>query len=116
MRLKGINMKKCKKILPIVVVILLLLCCVSVNAQVNTEYNKNDWTAQYKLDISEHQLNKTFSANGVDEAKMNVVIKNKTTNILAEAFLRFVLSAPIARIFQNAAITCLSCFSFISQS
>ena len=78
-------MKKCKKILPIVVVILLLLCCVSVNAQVNTEYNKNDWTAQYKLDISEHQLNKTFSANGVDEAKMNVVIKNKTTNILAEA-------------------------------
>ena len=107
MELKKINTKKWKKIMPIVVVILLFLGCVSVNAQVNNEY---------KLDISKHQLNKTFSANGVDEAKMNVVVKNKATNILAEAFLMLVLSAPIARIFQNASIICSSCFSFISQS
>jgi len=59
---------------------------VSVDAQINNDYNeKNDWTIQHKLDISKHQLDKTFVANGVDEAKMNIVIKNKTTNILADA-------------------------------
>jgi len=78
-------MKKWKKILLIVVVISLLLGCVSVNAQVNNGYNKTDWTAQHKLDINMHQQNEKFSANGVDKAKMYIVIRNKMTNSLAEA-------------------------------
>ena len=73
------------KILLIVVVISLLLGSVSVNAGVNNGDNINDWTAQYKLDINKHQPNKTFSSNGVDTAKMNIVIRNKTTNNLARA-------------------------------
>jgi hypothetical protein len=78
-------MKKWKKILLIVVVISLFLGCVSVDAQVNSGYNGNDWTAQHKLDIIMHQQNGKFSANGVDEAKMNIVIRNKMTNSLAGA-------------------------------
>ena len=78
-------MKKWKKILLIVVVISLLLGCVSVDAQVNKGYEGNDWTAQHKLGIIMHQQNGKFSANGVDEAKMNIVIRNKMTNCLAEA-------------------------------
>lgn len=66
-------MKKWKNIFTIVVVILFFFSCVSVNAQANNEY---------KLDINQHQLNKTFIA-GLEEAKMNVVIKKKTTNTLA---------------------------------
>jgi hypothetical protein len=80
-------MKKWKKILPIVVVILLLLGCFSVDARVNDGYgyNEDEWFAQHKLDIHKHQLNRTFSATGEDEAKMNIVIRNKTTNFLAKA-------------------------------
>lgn len=85
MRLKGINMKKWKMALPIALVVSLLLGCVSVNAQTSNEHNESDWHAQYKLDISKHQLNKTFSSNGVDKAEMNVVIRNNTTNKLVEA-------------------------------
>ena len=80
-------MKKWKKILPIVIVIPLLLDCVSVDARVNNgyRYNEDEWFAHHKLDMHKHQLNKTFSATGDGEAKMNIVIRNKTTNILAKA-------------------------------
>ncbi len=82
-------MKRREKVLPVVAVIslFLLLASVSVDARVNDGYgyNEDEWLAQYKLDIHKHQLNKTFSATGVDEAKMNIVIRNKTTNLLAKA-------------------------------
>lgn len=78
-------MKKRKKILLIALLISLFLGCVSVDAQVNNGYNGNDGTAQHKLDIFMHQQNEKFSANGVDEAKMNIVIRNKMTDSLAEA-------------------------------
>ena len=74
-------MEKWKKILLIVVVILLLLGGVSVNAQ---GYNEDDWIAQCKLAIFEHQPDKTVRADGVDKAKMNIVIRDKKTNKMDE--------------------------------
>jgi hypothetical protein len=78
-------MKVWKKITLIVVTILLLLSCVSVDAQVNKGYKGDEWTAQHSLDIHMPQQNGQFRANGVDEAKMNIAIRNKSTNDLAKA-------------------------------
>jgi len=78
-------MKEWKMILTLVVVISFLLSLVSVNAQVNKGYIEKDWIAHHKLDISKHTLNKTFISNGVDKAKMNIRIRNKTTEKLAKA-------------------------------
>ena len=80
-------MKKWEKILPSVVVIslLLLLGCVSVDAQGNNDYDEGVWTDQCKLNIHEHQSNKTVRADGVDKAKMNIVIRDKKTNQLTKA-------------------------------
>jgi hypothetical protein len=78
-------MKKWKMILPIVVVISFLLSGVSVNAQVNNGNNENDWAAHHSLDIHMPRQNGQFRANGVDEAKMNIAIRNKETNHLALA-------------------------------
>jgi len=69
-------MEKWKKVLLIITSFLLISGYVPVNAQIDT------WTVQYKLEIHNQQPNKTFGANGEDEAKMNIVIINKTTNIL----------------------------------
>ena len=82
-----INTKKREKILLVMVVIslLLLLCRGSIDAQGNNGYNEDDWETQCKLAISEHQPDKTFSATGEDEAKMNIVIQDRKTNNLAEA-------------------------------
>ena len=77
-------MKKWKRI-PIALVVLLLLGCASVNAQTSDEYDESDWIAQHKLGIEEHGPNETFSANGVDKAQMNVVIRNNATGDLAKA-------------------------------
>ena len=78
-------MKIWKKIPLIVVIILLLLGGASVDAQVNKGYKGNEWTAHHSLDINMHQQNGQFSANGVDEAKMNIAIRNKSTNDLVNA-------------------------------
>jgi hypothetical protein len=78
-------MKIWKKITLIVVIILLLLGCASVDAQVNKGYKGNEWTAHHRLDIHMPQQNGQFRANGVDGAKMNIAIRNKTTNDLVNA-------------------------------
>jgi hypothetical protein len=78
-------MKKWKMILLIVVVILFLLSCVSVNAQVNNGNSENDWFAQCKLSICEHQQGRIISSDGVDKAKMHIEIEDKITDDLEEA-------------------------------
>jgi hypothetical protein len=90
-------MKRWEKIPPSVVVIslLLLLGCGSADAQGTSGYNGGVWTTQCKLAISEHQPDKTFSANEVDEAKMNIVIRDKKTNypVIAQSDIEVWLSS-----------------------
>ena len=62
-----------------------LILVTSVEAKFNDEYNNDNWTAKYKLEIYKHHLNKTYNANGEDKAKMNIVMKNKTNDVLERA-------------------------------
>lgn len=97
--------KKYEMILLIAIGIL-LISVASVDAEFNDGNNNDNWTAKHELEIYEHQLNKTFNANGEDEAKMNIVIKNKTTNILviAESDIEVLLRSE-GGIFKSRKVT-----------
>jgi len=78
-------MEKWKRMLAIALVTSLFLGCASVNAQTSDENDESVWIAQHKLGIEKHKPNENFSADGVDKAQMNVVIRNKATGNLAKA-------------------------------
>lgn len=78
-------MEKWKRMLAIALVTSLFLGCASVNAQTSDEHDESVWIGQHKLGIEKHKPNENFSADGVDKAQMNVVIRNKTTGELAKA-------------------------------
>jgi hypothetical protein len=77
-------MKRHGRFLLAIVAISLILGSISVKAQVYDKLNENTWVNQYKLEIN-LESNKTFSSDGEDQAKMYIVLRNRTSNRLEYA-------------------------------